>query len=74
MKTLILIVLLGGLLATAVSGTTAVWHAMGDVELGGHGLAALLLGALLSLALGGGLMFLVFFSSRHGHDEDVAER
>ena len=33
-----------------------------------------LLGALLSLALGGGLMFLVFFSSRHGHDEDVAER
>jgi len=74
MKTLLLILVLGGLLTVAVLGATAVWNAIGGVELSGHGLAALVLGALVSLALGGGLMFLVFYSSRRGHDDDAAGR
>jgi len=74
MKTFILILVLGGLLAAAVHGAAAVWTAIGEIEPSGHGLAALLLGALVSLALGSGLMFLVFYSSRHGHDDDAADR
>jgi hypothetical protein len=74
MKISILILVLGGLLVTAVLGAAGAWHEIGEVELGGHGLAALALGALLSLALGSGLMFLVFYSSRHGHDDNAADR
>jgi hypothetical protein len=73
-QTLILILVLGGLLAASVLGAVAVWNAIGGIELSGHGLAALVLGALVSLALGGGLMFLVFYSSRQGHDDDAAGR
>lgn len=72
MKTLILILVLGGLLAAAVLSAAAAWTAAGEVPLSGHGIAALTLGVLASLALGAGLMFLVFYSSRSGHDEDAA--
>ena len=72
MKTLILILVLGGLLAAAIFGAAAAWVAMGDSPLSGHGIAALVLGVLASVALGVGLMFLVFYSSRGGHDEDAA--
>jgi len=72
MKTLILILVLGGLLAAALFGAAAAWIAVGDSPLSGHGIAALVLGVLASLALGVGLMFLVFYSSRRGHDEDAA--
>ena len=47
------------------------WMQLDTVTLSGHGLAALLLGAGLSLALGMGLMALVFYSSRHGHDDEA---
>ncbi len=73
MKTLLLILALGGLLAVAALGAVSVWNTIGETELSGHGLAALMLGVLASLALGGGLMFLVFHSSRHGHDDDASE-
>lgn len=71
MKTTLLIVSLGGILTAAVAAVVYIWQALGDVPISGHGLAALLLGAVLSIALGVGLMFLVFYSSRHGHDDDV---
>ena len=70
-KTTLLLVVLGGLLTAAVAAVVYIWRALGDMPTSGHGLAALLLGALLSIALGVGLMFLVFYSSRHGHDDDV---
>ena len=41
----------------------------GDVQIGIHGLIALVLGAVVSLLLGGGLMALIFYSHRHGHDD-----
>jgi hypothetical protein len=37
--------------------------------LSGHFLIAMVLGIVFSVAVGGGLMALVFYSSRHGYDE-----
>ncbi len=69
MKTSLLITVLGGLLAASIGLSLYVWWQLGDVAISGHGLAAIALGAVASLGLGGGLMFLVFYSSRRGHDE-----
>jgi len=70
MKAALLLVVLLGLLAAAVAFAARVWMALGVVELGGHGWFALSLGAGLTLALGVGLMRLVYFSSRNGYDGD----
>jgi hypothetical protein len=40
----------------------------------GHGYAAMALGIIFSLALGFGLMALMFYSSRHGFDDEVDRR
>ena len=56
----------------ATGGVVAyAWVQMGDVSLSWHGIVALVLGVLVSLGLGIGLMALVFYSSRSGHDDDV---
>jgi len=47
----------------------AAWVRIGDVAIGIHGWLAMALGAMLTLLRGGGLMFLVFFSSRRGYDD-----
>ncbi|MDX2237850.1 MAG: hypothetical protein NW203_09840 [Hyphomonadaceae bacterium] len=49
----------------------AVWDgfARADIALSLHGWIALGLGVVLSLALAGGLMALVFISHRRGYDE-----
>ncbi len=60
---------LGFLLALAVGVAFSVWRALAEVELGLHGIVALLLGVGVTLALGIGLMCLVYFSHRHGYDE-----
>ena len=69
MRTLLLILSLGGLLLGAVAFGAYMWWQLDDVDIGTHGMVALVLGTLFSLALGGGLMALVFYSSRSGHDE-----
>ena len=74
MRTALLVLSLFGLLAVAIIGGAYVWSSMAEVELGLHGLIALILGTLFSLLLGGGLMALVFYSSRHGHDEQTRDR
>lgn len=45
-----------------------VWQKMGQIDLGLHGWIALILGAVGMIILGGGLMWLSFYSSRSGHD------
>lgn len=40
-----------------------------ETTMSGHGWFALILGVVISLALGAGLMALVFFSSRRGYDD-----
>lgn len=47
------------------------WHEFGDADLGFNGYLALILGAFFTAVVGVGLMALVFFSSRSGHDEEV---
>jgi hypothetical protein len=46
-----------------------VWNASGDAPMDKHGWIALGLGSFFSLLIGCGLMALMFFSSRSGHDE-----
>ena len=47
----------------------SVWIDFGDAGISAAGWFALTLGVLATLALGIGLMALVFISSRHGYDE-----
>jgi hypothetical protein len=68
-RTWILILVLGGFLIVALIYGLGGWIRLGDVEMGWHGWAALIGGAVGTLAVGGGLMALVFFSSRHGYDD-----
>lgn len=56
------------LIITAV-WATAVWNATGGAVMDKHGWIALALGTFFSLLIGCGLMTLMFFSSRSGHDE-----
>ena len=56
------------LIFTAV-WATSVWTATGDAVMSKHGWIALGLGTFFSLLIGCGLMALMFFSSRSGHDE-----
>ncbi|HLG86292.1 MAG TPA: hypothetical protein VKZ79_03745 [Alphaproteobacteria bacterium] len=41
----------------------------GGVQMNGNGMAALVIGAIGSLILGGGLMALIFLSARRGYDD-----
>lgn len=68
MKVFLLTVTLGGILAAVMFGVLMDWDAS-DMSL--HGWIALTLGTLLSLALGGGLMALVFHSARKGYDDRI---
>jgi hypothetical protein len=45
------------------------WTGIGDSEISGAGWLAMGLGIVVTLALGIGLMTLVFISSRRGYDE-----
>lgn len=68
MRTVVLVALLAALLVATLLAGIYLWWSLGDVDISIHGLIALTLGCLVSLALGGGLMFLVFYSNRRGHD------
>ncbi len=65
----LLVLTLSALLAVALLVAGLLWWQLEAVEIGLHGALALGLGAVLSLALGGGLMALVFYSNRHGYDD-----
>jgi len=60
---------LGALLLATIAVSVWVWGQLGDTEMGAQGYVALVIGAVATLAIGGGLMGLVFYSSRHGYDE-----
>jgi len=47
------------------------WLSMGGVAIGWMGIGAMILGVVLTLALGVGLMALSFYSNRSGHDAEV---
>lgn len=64
----ILIALLSLLLATGVIATIG-WSLGSGTDVPASGYVALALGVVVSLAVGFGLMALVFYSSRKGYDE-----
>jgi hypothetical protein len=66
----ILIFLVIFLAVTIIWGVSA-WNASSDVPMSNHGWIALGLGTFFSLLIGCGLMALMFFSSRSGHDEQA---
>jgi len=70
MRTAAVIAVLAVLLLAALLTAIYFWWSQSDVDISLHGLIALTLGCVLSLVLGGGLMFLVFYSNRRGHDDE----
>lgn len=68
MKVFLLTLSLGGILAAVMFGALTNWDAS---AMSVHGWIALTLGTVLSLALGGGLMALVFHSARKGYDDRI---
>jgi len=66
----LLLASLGFLLGFAIWGFTAAWKLGGDTPMSVHGWIAMFLAAGLTLGLGGGLMWLAFYSSNHGYDDD----
>lgn len=66
--------LLGLILTTAavivvIAIVVSLWGTLGTSDISGAGWAAMILGIVATLALGIGLMALVFISSRRGYDE-----
>lgn len=71
MRTLLVVVPLLALLALSVWFAGAAWVRLGGEAIPVYGYVAIVGGVLFSLLVGGGLMALVFYSSRHGYDDDA---
>lgn len=67
--TVLTVVILVALLVAAIWMSLHLWNTGEPVDMGWAGIGALVLGSLGTLVLGGGLMALVFYSARSGHDE-----
>jgi len=63
-------IILGGLLILSVTFLVQAWTAI-DAKMSIHGWIALTLGVVVTMAVGVGLMALVFFSARRGYDDAV---
>lgn len=63
-----IIVLVGFLIAAIVYAVQA-WNAMSGVQVSPLGWLFLVLGVVVTIIVGGGLMALVFYSSRHNYDQ-----
>jgi hypothetical protein len=68
MRTLIILALFA-LLGASVWFAGTAWERIGGDAIPFYGYVAIVGGVLFSLLLGGGLMALVFYSSRHGYDD-----
>jgi hypothetical protein len=72
MRTLLVLALFA-LLALSVWFAGAAWERFGGEPMPFYGYFAIAGGVLVSLLVGGGLMGLMFYSSRHGYD-DINDR
>jgi cytoskeletal protein RodZ len=57
-----------GFFAVSLWYAVNVWTAMAGVQMSGFGWTFLVLGVVVTIALGAGLMALVFYSARHDMD------
>jgi ABC-type Fe3+ transport system permease subunit len=73
MKTAALIAALGAILIGAAVAIVMAWRST-DVDISIFGWVVIGIGALLAIALGGGLMALSFFSARRGFDDRLNEQ
>jgi hypothetical protein len=64
----IALAVLVGLLFVSLWYAVKVWTSMAGVHMSGWGWMFLVLGIVVTIALGAGLMALVFYSSRHDMD------
>jgi ABC-type multidrug transport system permease subunit len=67
-STWIAVAIAAAVVAVVIVVMASVWSGLGDTGMSPAGWVALVLGVLATLALGIGLMALVFISSRRGYD------
>jgi hypothetical protein len=73
MGTRILIAALVALALLSLWAGIAGWNLETDVQMSAHGYIAMAIGIVASLAVGIGLMTLVFYSSRKGYDDAAGQ-
>lgn len=73
MKSKIGLVVASLLSLSVIAVAVYAWISMGDVTMSLAGYLSLVLGGLATLALGMGLMALVFYSNRQGFDERAGQ-
>ena len=56
-------------LVLALAAGLYAWRMIGETQISLVGWIAIVLGAVATLGVGGGLMALVFYSARHGYDD-----
>ncbi|MFZ0424707.1 MAG: hypothetical protein WAL80_17665 [Xanthobacteraceae bacterium] len=69
--TVALVIALLGILAASIWLAVHTWTSVGGPPMPIHGIIAMTLGIVFSLLVGCGLMTLVFYSSRHGYDDQA---
>jgi hypothetical protein len=70
-----LIVAVAVVVTLAAAGVTAyTWISLSDVAISAAGYMALVAGSVLTLAVGAGLMFLMYYSERAGFDDQAQVR
>ena len=70
-----LIVAVAIVVTLAAAGVTAyTWISLSDVAISAAGYMALVAGSVLTLAVGAGLMFLMYYSERAGFDDQAQVR
>ncbi|MEX0923923.1 MAG: hypothetical protein WD489_01845 [Rhodovibrionaceae bacterium] len=74
MRKIVIALALAALLLLAVFAGVSAWVDLGEVDISPIGWLAMAGGGLLSLLVGGGLMALLFHSSRSGHDDEAQFR
>ena len=62
------------LAAAAMAVAYSAWQSLADVQMSVSGYVAMILGGVATLALGVGLMALIFWSNRKGFDERAGAR
>jgi hypothetical protein len=62
------IAILVALLAAALWYAAGIWRSLAGTHISGFGWTFMILGVVVTIALGAGLMGLVFYSSRHDMD------
>ena len=68
----LIVIALMGLLAASLYYAYGIWTALGAADMPTWMYVAMAGGVVFSVLVGGGLMALVFYSSRAGYDDDAA--